>query len=139
MYPLLIIFFVIISIAMILIVLIQESKGGGLASSFSSSNQILGVRKTTDFIEKATWGLAIVLVVLSISCAWLVPTAATSSSVIENAATEQAPLGSKTLPGFDASQTKKTPVAGSNEGKQTSEAAAETPAEKPAMPAAPAK
>lgn len=51
------------------IVLIQESKGGGLASSFSSANQLSGVRKTTDFLEKATWGLAIAMAVLSITSA----------------------------------------------------------------------
>ncbi len=51
---------------MVGIVLIQESKGGGLASGFSSSNQIMGVRKTTDFLEKATWGLAIAMVALSV-------------------------------------------------------------------------
>ncbi len=48
------------------IVLVQNSKGGGLASNFSSSNQMMGVRKTTDFLEKATWTLGIALVVLSI-------------------------------------------------------------------------
>ena len=37
-----------------------------MASGFSSSNQIMGVRKTTDFLEKATWGLAIAMVVLSV-------------------------------------------------------------------------
>ena len=56
------------------IVLIQESKGGGLASSFASSNQIMGVRKTTDFLEKATWGLAIAMVVLSVVSAAFVTT-----------------------------------------------------------------
>jgi protein translocase SecG subunit len=54
-YTLFVIFIVIASLLMIGIVLIQESKGGGLASNFSSSNAILGVRKTTDFVEKATW------------------------------------------------------------------------------------
>jgi len=53
---------IIASVLLILIVLVQESKGGGLASNFSSSNQVMGVRKTTDFIEKATWTLAIALV-----------------------------------------------------------------------------
>jgi preprotein translocase subunit SecG len=37
-----------------------------LASGFSSSNQIMGVRKTTDFVEKATWGFASAIIVLSI-------------------------------------------------------------------------
>jgi preprotein translocase subunit SecG len=57
---------IIVSILLILIVLVQNSKGGGLAAGFSSSNQYMGVRKTADFLEKATWTLAIVLVVLSI-------------------------------------------------------------------------
>ena len=54
------------SILMCLIVLIQNSKGGGLASGFASSNQIMGVRKTTDFLEKATWTIAAMMVVFSI-------------------------------------------------------------------------
>jgi preprotein translocase subunit SecG len=57
---------IIVCILLILIVLVQNSKGGGLASSFSSSNQVMGVRKTADFLEKATWTLAIALLVLSI-------------------------------------------------------------------------
>ena len=52
MYLLLIILMVIVSLLMCFIVLIQNSKGGGLASGFASSNQIMGVRKTTDFLEK---------------------------------------------------------------------------------------
>jgi len=57
---------IIVSILLILVVLVQNSKGGGLASTFSSSNQVMGVRKTADFLEKATWTLAISLLVLSI-------------------------------------------------------------------------
>ena len=58
MYTLFVILIVIAALLMIGIVLIQESKGGGLASNYSQFNQIGGVRKTTDFIEKTTWGLA---------------------------------------------------------------------------------
>ncbi len=47
------------------IVLIQNPKGGGLAANFSSANQILGVNKTTEGVEKITWILAISLLVLS--------------------------------------------------------------------------
>ncbi len=57
---------ILIAILLVLIVLVQNSKGGGLAAGFQSSNQIMGVRKTTDFLEKATWGLAGALIVLSI-------------------------------------------------------------------------
>ena len=47
-------------------VLIQKSKGGGLASDYSQGNQYLGYRKTTDFIEKATWSLAVFICIVSI-------------------------------------------------------------------------
>lgn len=56
----------IVCILLILVVLIQNSKGGGLSSSFGQGNQILGVKQTTDWLEKATWTLAIVLVALCI-------------------------------------------------------------------------
>jgi len=52
-------------------VLIQDSKGGGLASNFSSSNQIMGVRKTTDFLEKATWGLASAIMIMCLVVAFM--------------------------------------------------------------------
>lgn len=54
------------AILLTLVVVIQNSKGGGLASGFASSNQIMGVRKTTDFLEKATWWLAGAIALLSI-------------------------------------------------------------------------
>ncbi len=57
----------IVCVLMILIVLAQNSKGGGLTSSFSSGNQIMGVKRTSDFLEKTTWTLAVVLLVLSLS------------------------------------------------------------------------
>ncbi len=60
-------------ILLVLIVLVQNAKGGGLASNFSSSNQVMGVRKTTDFLEKATWTLAIVLLVLTLSSTFVIP------------------------------------------------------------------
>lgn len=57
---------IIVAVLLILIVLVQNPKGGGLSSSFSSSNQVMGVRKTADFLEKATWTLAISLLLLSL-------------------------------------------------------------------------
>jgi len=60
-------------ILLVLIVLVQNAKGGGLASNFSSSNQVMGVRKTTDFLEKATWTLAIILLVLTLSTSFVIP------------------------------------------------------------------
>ena len=128
MYTLFVILIVIAALLMIGVVLIQESKGGGLSSNFSSSNAIMGVRKTTDFIEKTTWGLAIAMVVISVASAYVAPTADTDESVIEKAATEGSTTNPNNLPNFGASQQ-----------KQADPAAKGGAAQAPAAPAAPAK
>ncbi|MCF8367593.1 MAG: preprotein translocase subunit SecG [Bacteroidales bacterium] len=64
---------IITCVLLTLIVLVQSSKGGGLASNFSGSNQFMGVRKTADFLEKSTWTLAIVLLVLSLFSIFIIP------------------------------------------------------------------
>ncbi|MFO7922799.1 MAG: preprotein translocase subunit SecG [Bacteroidales bacterium] len=61
------------AVLLVLIVLVQNSKGGGLAANFSASNQVMGVRKTADFLEKATWTLAASLVFLSILASATIP------------------------------------------------------------------
>ena len=63
------------AIFLIFIVLVQNSKGGGLASGFSASNQVMGVRKTTDFLEKATWTFAGLIAFLCIASAGFLRTA----------------------------------------------------------------
>ena len=81
-YSLFVVLIVIAAVLMIAIVLIQESKGGGLSSQFSSSNSIMGVRKTTDFVERATWTLAALLVVLSVATVYVKPDASSASTVV---------------------------------------------------------
>jgi preprotein translocase subunit SecG len=103
-YTLFVILIVIAALLMIGIVLIQESKGGGLASNFSSSNQIMGVRKTTDVIEKTTWALAAAMVVFSVICAYVAPTASTEQSVLEKAATETMTTNPVNTQGFGAGE-----------------------------------
>ena len=66
MYTLFTILIVIAAILLILLVLVQNSKGGGLAAGFASGNQVMGAPKTADFLEKASWTLAAVIVFLSI-------------------------------------------------------------------------
>ena len=73
MHALFVILILIICILLSLIVLVQNSKGGGLASNFSSSNQYMGVRKTTDFLEKATWTLATALLAFSLLATMTLP------------------------------------------------------------------
>ncbi len=59
----------ILTVLLILIVLVQNSKGGGLTGEFGGlgSNQLMGVKKTTDLLEQITWGLGIAVMVLSLS------------------------------------------------------------------------
>lgn len=125
MYTPLVILIVIIAVLLCLIVLIQESKGGGLASSFSASNQIMGVRKTTDFIEKATWGLAIAVAVLSIVSVKCLPEVTDGSSVLMKEAVEQKAVNAGNVQTFDATQT--TPAEATEAPVET--APAETPAQ----------
>lgn len=73
MYTLITVLILIACILLILIVLVQNSKGGGLASNFQSSNQVMGVRKTADFLEKGTWFLAGTLILFSILGSALIP------------------------------------------------------------------
>ena len=64
---------IMVCVFLILGVLVQNSKGGGLAANFSSSNQVMGVRKTADFLEKATWTLAVSLLVFSLIASAVIP------------------------------------------------------------------
>ncbi len=134
MYTLFVVLIVLVALLMIFIVLIQESKGGGLASNFSSSNAIMGVRKTTDVVEKLTWGLAAAMVIISVACAYVAPTAAGESSVMENSATtEQTALPA--MPGASNN------AAGAQKSAPATQNAAGADAQKaaPTAPATPAK
>ena len=73
MYTLVTVLIFIVCILLVLIVLVQNSKGGGLASNFQSTGQVMGVRKTADFLEKATWGLAGTLLFLSVIGSAFIP------------------------------------------------------------------
>lgn len=55
------------SILLIVVVFVQNPKGGGLSSDFGAAQQLGGVQRTNDFIEKATWSLAGAIMVLSIA------------------------------------------------------------------------
>ncbi len=54
----------IVCFLLILAIMVQNPKGGGLSSSFGGSQQLGGVQKTTDFLDKSTWTLATILIVL---------------------------------------------------------------------------
>jgi preprotein translocase subunit SecG len=111
----LIILALIICVLLVLVVLVQNPKGGGLASNFASSNQIMGVKKTTDFLEKATWTLAVALLVICLAVNMFKPSS-DESPVQESAIQEQ----------IDNSSTATPPAAAPSASPAAAPAAADT-------------
>ena len=66
MFNIFLVLIMIIAILLIVVVMVQNPKGGGLASTFGGggTQQIGGVQKTTDFLDKSTWWLAILMIAL---------------------------------------------------------------------------
>ncbi|MBQ5753449.1 MAG: preprotein translocase subunit SecG [Alistipes sp.] len=77
LYTLCIVLILIASVLLVLAVLVQSPKSG-MAANFGASNQVMGVRQTTDFLEKFTWGTAVAILVLS-----LIATTAMDSHLVE--------------------------------------------------------
>ncbi len=65
LYTICIALILVASILIILAVLVQNPKSG-MAANFGASNQVMGVRDTTNFLEKFTWAMAIAIVALSL-------------------------------------------------------------------------
>jgi preprotein translocase subunit SecG len=78
----------ILAVLMVLIILAQDSKSGALSSNFGAS-QVMGVKRTTDLLEKLTWGLMIAIMVLTMSSKFLIglgeETDGPSSKAVERA------------------------------------------------------
>ena len=65
MFNVILAFIIVLSFLLVLIIMVQNPKGGGLSSSFGGdTQQIGGVKKTTDFLDKTTWILASLILVL---------------------------------------------------------------------------
>lgn len=74
----------IIAILLVLVVLAQNSKGGGLSSSVGISNQVMGVQRSTENVEKITWGLLIGLAVICVASGKVFNTkAATNNPILQ--------------------------------------------------------
>jgi preprotein translocase subunit SecG len=104
---------ILISILLTIVVLIQNSKGGGLASNLGISSNQFGVKKTSDFLEKLTWGLALSLVVLCLGINVLAGDRVKSEedvTVPESINVEKA-QESKSLPGAQAPKSAPKPAA----------------------------
>jgi len=84
MYSLFAVLIIITCVLLILIIMVQNPKGGGLSSAFGGGNQIMGARKTSDFLEKTTWVLAIILVSLALLSNFAIPRGNAQETIIDN-------------------------------------------------------
>jgi preprotein translocase subunit SecG len=73
MYTVITILIILTCVLLVLVVLVQNPKGGGISSGIIGTNQVMGVKKTSDFIEKLTWGLALTLVILCLFASLALP------------------------------------------------------------------
>ena len=124
MYTLVVILILIVSVLLALIVLVQNSKGGGLVSNFGGANQMMGVRQTTDFLEKATWTMGGILVVLCLISSITIPKNIKEGNAFD---TEMRQQIENTMPAAPTS---------TNAIQTEAPAATETPAEAPVENAA---
>ncbi len=98
---------IIASLLLTFVVLIQNSKGGGLAANFAAGNQTFGVRQTADFLEKATWTLAIIILALCILATAFTPTRKQGDNAVlqkleQTGTNTGAPEFPTTIPGGEA-------------------------------------
>jgi preprotein translocase subunit SecG len=116
MYAFISVLILLVCVILTLVVLVQNSKGGGLASNFSGSNQVMGVRKTADFLEKATWTLAGALLVLSVFASMAIPKSETvqQSRIQEQVENTEAPISPDMIPSLPSD----LPSEGSSENDQ---------------------
>ena len=81
MYTFCIIMIVIASILLILAVLVQSPKSG-MAANFGAANQTMGVRQTTDFLEKFTWAMVAGIVFFTLLSVISMPKATQQQAII---------------------------------------------------------
>src|SRR3989442_4864165 len=90
MYAFITIIIIVICALLGAVVLIQIPKGGGLSASFGGvGQQLLGARRSTDVVEKLTWGFAIGLIVLCLSTSFFVNKKVTKKEAIQSSEIEQ--------------------------------------------------
>lgn len=94
-----------------LVVLVQNPKGGGLAANIGGiSNQFMGVKQTTDVLEKGTWIFAAIVALLCLFSAAFIPDATGGrKNILDKVNTK--PTTTNTVPSTAPPVTNPQPVA----------------------------
>jgi preprotein translocase subunit SecG len=95
LYTLLISLAIFAAVLLVLIVLAQNAKGGGLSSQFggSGASNLIGVKKTSDLLERLTWAFAIAIMVFSLGTNLITPSAGAQDELLKRAGEVQTDPG----------------------------------------------
>ncbi|HEX8387150.1 MAG TPA: preprotein translocase subunit SecG, partial [Rubricoccaceae bacterium] len=90
MFTVLVVLILLVAVLMAIVILLQNGKGGGLAgiASGGQTTQILGARQAPDFLEKATWTLGGVFLILCVITTFFVPGSSAGRSILQERASE---------------------------------------------------
>lgn len=127
MLTFIIILIMVAAILLVGVVLIQNPKGG-IAANFVAPSQIMGVKRSTDVIEKATWGFALVLIVLSLASNFFRPTSSGSDNSNDSRIKDAIENTTVTTPAPAPAQ--EQPAAQSAQPAETAQPAAAEPTQK---------
>jgi len=93
------------------IILVQNPKGGGLASNVGSfGNQLMGVKQTTDVLEKGTWLFASIIGVLCLTSSLFMGGSSSNDSLLDKVNTSGAPVQQTPAKQQPAQQPASTPA-----------------------------
>ncbi len=125
---------IVAAILMIAVVSIQNSKGGGINSTFGlNTTQVLGARRSNEFVEKLTWYLAVGIAILAFTTNVVgnMDSGPADDTLLIQRSLDGAPVQNATS-APDATQLPQAPAAEKKEGEATAAPAADTkPAESP--------
>lgn len=100
----------IVSFLLVVVIMVQNPKGGGLSSSLGGTQMMGGVQKTTDFLDKSTWTLASILIVLILASSLSFSTGLSGDSQLIDESAVPAQTKPATAPATGAAQPATTPA-----------------------------
>lgn len=110
MVPFLIVLVIIICVLMVFVVLAQNPKGSGLSGQFggSGATQLMGAKRTTDLLEKITWGMCVAVFVLCFA----------ANAILDNQQVQQQGYQSPNLQNVNTTGGAPIPVPAETEGAE---------------------
>ena len=116
-FTILVVLIVLAAVLLTIVVLLQHGKDGGLATNFTAANQALGVRQAASSLEKATWTLVAVILILSVASSLTLKhfsdnaaQDAVSTEILNQPAADEAPAFPTGVPQVDPTQPAPAPA-----------------------------